>query len=105
MVHKSHLYYFEIYQKGNCEKNTQFPRVQEKIRPLRHLAQLTIWRGGLGILEIDTQLNSVNIKWIQRSLNPTNALWIDLMMYQLKLILNSDQRLVFFRQKQILRSI
>ena len=35
------------------------------------------------------------MKWIQRLLNPTNALWKDLMLYQLKI--------APFRQKQILR--
>ena len=72
------------------------------MRPHRHLAQLSILRGGLGILDIDTQLNC--IKWIQRLLNPTNVLWKDLMLYQLKLILNSDQDLALFIQKQIFRS-
>ena len=48
-----------------------------------HLPQLSIWRSGLSILEIDTQLNSIKIKWIQRLLNPTNALWKDLILYQL----------------------
>ena len=43
--------------------------------------QLSIWRGGLGILDIDTQLNYIKIKWIQRLLNPTNALWKDIMLY------------------------
>ena len=33
---------------------------REKTRPPRHQAQLSMWRGGLGIL--DTQLNSVKIK-------------------------------------------
>ena len=65
----------------------------EKIRPPRHLAQLSIWKGGLGILEMGTQLNSLKIKWIQKLLNPTNALWKDLMLYRLKLILNSNQDL------------
>ena len=73
--------------------------------PPRHLAQLSIWRWALVILDTETQLNSPKIKWILRLLNPTNALWKDLMLYRLKLILNSNQGLVFFRQKQILRSI
>ena len=30
---------------------------------------------GLGILDIDTQLNFLDIKWIYMLLNPTNALW------------------------------
>ena len=47
---------------------------QEKIRLPRYLAQLSIWMSGLGNLDIETQLNSLKIKWIQRLLNPTNAL-------------------------------
>ena len=30
---------------------------------------------GLGILDIDTQLNFLEIKWIYIILNPANALW------------------------------
>ena len=52
---------------------------------------------GLGILDIETQLNSLKIKWIQRLLNPTNALWKNLMLYQLNLILNYNQELALFR--------
>ena len=37
-------------------------------------------------------------------LNPTDALWRDLMLYRFNLILNSNQCLAFFRRKQILRS-
>ena len=76
-----------------------------KFSPPRHLAQLPIWKGGLGILDIDTQLNSLKIKWTQRLLDPTNALWKDLMLYRLNLILNSNQGLALFRQNQIFRSI
>ena len=32
--------------------NIRFPLEQEKIRPRRHLAQLSIWTIGLGILDI-----------------------------------------------------
>ena len=35
----------------------------------------------LDILDIDTQLNFLKIKLIQKLLNPTNALWKDLMLY------------------------
>ena len=52
---------------------------------------------GLGILDIETQLNSPKIKWIQRLLNPTNGLWKNLMLYQLNLILTYNQELAFFR--------
>ena len=41
----------------------------------------------------------IKIKWIQSLLNPTNALWKDLMLHWLKLILNSDQDLAFFLTK------
>ena len=76
----------------------------EKTLPSRHLAQLSIWRGGLYIVYIDTQLKSLKIIWVQRLLNPINALWKDLMFNRLNSILNSNQGLVLFRQKQILRS-
>ena len=39
----------------------------------------------------DTKLNSPEIKWIQRLLDPANALWKDLMLYRLNLILNFNQ--------------
>ena len=35
---------------------------RKKVRPLRHLVQLPIWKGGLGISDIDTQLNSLKIQ-------------------------------------------
>ena len=56
----------------------QFPL--ETTEPPRHLAQLKIWRGGLDISDFDTQLNYIKIKWAQRLLNPTNALWKDFML-------------------------
>ena len=74
------------------------------MRPPRHIAQLPIWKGRLGILNIDTQQNSLKIKWIQRLLNPTNAVWKDLILHRLNLILDSNQGLALFRQTQILRS-
>ena len=77
----------------------------KKIHPPGHLVQLPIWKGGLGgIVDIDTQLNYLKIKWIQRLFHPTNALWKDLMLYRLNLILNSNQGLALFRQNQILCS-
>ena len=62
-------------------------------------------RCSLDILDIDIQLNSLKIKLIQKLLNPTNALWKDHMLYRLNvdLILNSNQGLPLFRQKQIFR--
>ena len=62
--------------------NMQLPLEQEKIRLLRHLAKLSVWRGGQGIFDIDSKLNYImKIKWIQRLLNPTNTLREDLMLY------------------------
>ena len=44
-------------------------------------------------------------KWIQSLPNATNALWKNLMLYWMKLILNSDQDLALSRQKQILTGL
>ena len=55
--------------------------VNQKIRTPRYLAQTSILMVGLGILDKETQLNSLKIKWIRRLLNPTNALWKNLMLY------------------------
>ena len=108
----SKLWYIgQIYTIPKCSKKKIEKRMYDflwegkQIRPHRHLTQLPTWKGGLGILDIDTQLNSLKIKWIQRLLHPTNALWKDLMLYHLNLILNSNQGLALFRQNQILRLI
>ena len=84
--------------------NIRFLLEWKKIRPPRYLAQLSIWRGGVGILDTATHLKYLKIKWIQKLLNPTDALWKDLMLYRLKLILNSNQGLALFGQKQFLIS-
>ena len=58
------------------KNNIQFPLEQEKIRPPRQLAQLSIWRAGLGIVDIGTQLTYIKIKCIQKLLNQTgNISW------------------------------
>ena len=104
MVHRSNIHYSKINQKGNWKKYMRFPlELQKKWDLPRQLIQLCIRKGGLGILDIDTRLNSMSkTKWIQRLLSPTNVFWKDL-MYSLKVILKSDQGLVL-RQTQILRS-
>ena len=53
----------------------QFPLEQGKNQTFQALRQ------SLDILDIDPQLNSQKIKLIQKLLNPTNALWKDLMLY------------------------
>ena len=70
------------------------------MQPPRHLAKLSIWRGGLGIFDIEPQLNYIIrmhlkvIKSQQCSVERSHVV--------LKLILNSDQGLALFGQKQIL---
>ena len=99
------IYTIPKYIKKEIEKRIyDFLWEGKRIHP-GHLVQLPIWKGGLGgIVDIDTQLNYLKIKWIQRLFHPTNALWKDLMLYRLNLILNSNQGLALFRQNQILRS-
>ena len=45
------------------------------------IAQLSIWKCRLGILDIDNQLNSLELKWIQGLLNSISSLWKGLMLY------------------------
>ena len=40
--------------------------MQQKKRPPRHTAQVTIWEDDLAVLDIHAQLNSLKIKWIQK---------------------------------------
>ena len=74
-----------------------------KTQPPRHLAKLSIWMGRLGIFDIDKQLNYIIIMHLkviksqQRSVERSHVV--------LKLILNSDQGLALFRQKQIVTGL
>ena len=74
-----------------------------KKQPPRHLAKLSIWRGGLGIFDIDPQLNYIIrmhlkvIKSQQCSVERSHVV--------LKLILNSDHGLALLKQKQILTGL
>ena len=77
MVYRSNIQYSKINQERKWKKHTKFPLQLQKIRLPRHLVQLFTWKGWIGILDIDTQLNSLNTKWIQRLLKPTNAFWKD----------------------------
>ena len=70
------------------------------------IVQLFIQKCGLIILDINTQLNSLEHKWIQRLLNSTNALGKGLMLYRLNLKLNFNQDdLSLFRQKRIHKTL
>ena len=46
--------------------------------------------GGPGFFDTYIELNSLKIKWSQSLLNPTNALWKDLILYRLDSVLNSN---------------
>ena len=81
MVHRSNMHYSRINKKGNWKKHIQFLLELQKMRPPKHLVQLPHLEGWVRYLDIDTQLNSLKIDWIQRLLIPTNASWKDLMLY------------------------
>ena len=66
----------------------------------RNFTQISIWRGRLYMLDINTPLNSLKTKWIQRLLNTTNALWKYLMLYRLNLLLNSNQDLAHIKKNK-----
>ena len=51
------------------------------------VTQLFIWKCEVGILDIDTQLNSLQPKWIEILLYPTNALWKGITLYRLNVTL------------------
>ena len=56
MAHSSNIYYSKMYlKKKERKKNKLFPLEQQKIQSPSLIAQLTIWRNWLGILDIDTQ--------------------------------------------------
>ena len=99
MVRRSNIYYSKI-----CK--IYLVKVEQRTFNFRLLSQIPIWKGAQGISGIDTQLSSLKIKWIQRLLNPTNALSEDLTLYLLKLTLESKPRLdaILFGQTQVVRS-
>ena len=52
LVYRSNIYYSKVYQRENWKKNKQ------------KKAQICIWKCGLGILDIDTQWNSLELQRI-----------------------------------------
>ena len=72
LVYRLNIYYSKLYQKGNWKKNNKKNNKQ---------TQLSICKCGLGILDIDTQLNSLERKWNYRLVISTYALWKGLMLY------------------------
>ena len=71
-----------------------------KLQPPKHLVKLSIWRGRLGIFDIDSQLNHI-IRMHLKVIKPQRCS-VNICHVALKLMLNSDQIIVLFRQKQIL---
>ena len=63
---------FQTLSKRKLEKKPQKKPKQ---------TQLSICKCGLGILDIDTQLNSLERKWNYRLVKSTYALWKGLMLY------------------------
>ena len=102
MVHRSNITYSRINQKRKQKKAYAVSSGTTE----NETSQTPSWglhlEGWEGILDIDTQWNSLKTKSIQSLLNHTNAFWKDLMLYWLSLIFNSGQSLVLFRQTQIL---
>ena len=94
------IYTFPKYIKKEFEK-----RIHNFLRNNKKSQTSQTLRNSLDILDIDTQSNSLKTKLIQKLLNPTNALWKDIMLHWLNidLTLNSKKCLALFRQKQIFR--
>ena len=93
----------KIYQKVYSKRSIQPPLELEKIQPPRHLAKLSIWRGGLDIFDIDKQL--IYIIKMHLKVIKSQQCSVERSHVVLKLILNSDQGLALFRQKQILTGL
>ena len=60
--------------------------------------QHSIWKFGLGVLDIDTKVDSLELKEFK------DAPWKGIILYGLILKLSSNRGLALFIQKQILRS-
>ena len=99
VVHGPNFYYSKIYQKRIYDLLWN----KKNIRPPRRPVQLSILTSGLRVLDKETQLKSLKIKLIQKLLKPNNVLRKNLMLHQMNLILNYNQDMALFRQKQILR--
>ena len=108
MVHKSNIYYSESISKRNLKEYTSSSVTEKNATFQAPSSILSIWRDGLDILDIDTQLNSLKLKWIQRLLMLLSCQCslkkISCCMFRLNLILNSNQGLALSRKKRILSS-
>ena len=67
------IYIFPKYIKKKIEKIYNFLWNGKNAVSQTPSSTLSIWRGRLSILEIDTQLKYLKIKWIQRLSNSTSA--------------------------------
>ena len=86
LIHRPNLYYPKVYQKRYWKKNIQFPLEQEKMQPHRHLAKLSIWGRCCKDIVLKLRCCMLYCKMLPKGVI-------------LKLNLNSDQFLAFFRQK------
>ena len=65
----------QITSKIKERRILNFIKNDEKIKAARHLVQLYIWRGGLGILHMNTKLRTLKAKQeLERLMNDPNAL-------------------------------
>ena len=88
LIYRSNICYSKIYQRKDWKNNSSTLHLEMWTRYFRHRYSI----------------NSLELQWILRLLNPTNPLWKALMLYWLKLKKDSNQGLCLLRQKQILRS-
>ena len=102
-MHRPNLYLAQNISKRILKKEHTTSSGTGKIQPPRHLAKLSIWRGRLSVFDIDPQLNytiRMHLKVIK-----FQQCYVERSHVALKLILNSDQGLGLFKQKQILTGL
>ena len=101
-IHRPNLYLAQNISKRILKKEHTTSSGTGKIQPPRHLGKFSIWRGGLGIFDVDPKLNCI-IRMHLRVIK-SQQYYVERSVV-LKLILNSDQGVSLFRQKQILAGL
>ena len=81
LIYRSNIHYSKIYQKEDCKNNSSTLHLEVWTKYFRHRYSI----------------KSLELPWIQRLLNPTNALWKCHKLYWLNLKNNSHQGLCLFR--------
>ena len=103
MIDRPNLYLAQNISKRILKKEHTTSSGTGKLQPPRHLAKLSIWRGGLGIFDIDPQLNYIIRMYLK--VIKSQQCSVERSHVVLKLILNSDQGLALFKQTQILTGL